>query len=240
MFNIAVCDDEKMYLEIIVRAIRDILQKKGITAYEIVPYILSTELYEDSRLLDYDVIFLDINMPEINGLEVARKIREINAKILIVFISSYMDYAVKCYQLEATRYILKNELQEMLPECIDTIVYKLAIQAQKREYSFLEGNKSISIDGIYYIESQKHKLIFYVMEKNMAQYCLLDKLDNLEKELEPYGFIRIHKSFLVNSHYIKKIRSYCVTLVTGKALPIPKNRFQKVKERFYEIKGELR
>lgn len=239
MLKLAVCDDEKLYLDRIIRIIKDVFQHRGITDYKIDSYLSSQKLYKSSSLLDYDVIFLDINMPECSGLDVAKKIRDINSKVLLVFITAFADYAVDGYRMEAVRFVLKDMLEEMLIECVEAVIYKLSIQASKTTYAFLEGSRTLSLDNIYYIESQRHKLFFHVMQKNLVTYSIYAKLDDMEKEYTPYGFLRIHKSFLVNTHYIKEIRNYRVMLVNGMTLPVPKEKYQIIKERFYEIKGDL-
>ena len=73
----------------------------------------------------------------------------------------------------------------------------------------------------------------------MVQYSIYEKLDNIEKELQAYHFLRIHRSFLVNTKYIESIGNYRIRLKAGKVLPVPKEKFQKVKERYYEIMGDV-
>jgi DNA-binding LytR/AlgR family response regulator len=108
-------------------------------------------------------------------------------------------------------------------------------------FEFVEGNQSIDIADLYYIESCKHKVIFYVQkEKNKQLYTLYAKLDDLEHQLEQYLFIRIHKSYLVNYRHIHSVRNYILKLDTGEVLNIPKERFQAVKERYYELRGGMR
>ena len=97
----------------------------------------------------------------------------------------------------------------------------------------------LAVDRIRYIESNMHKLIFNVLGKKQAQYRLYGKLDDIEPELLKYDFLRVHKSFLVNSKYIVEIVNYKAYLNDGVALPIPRERYQKVKERYYEIKGDM-
>ena len=73
----------------------------------------------------------------------------------------------------------------------------------------------------------------------MVRYSLYEKLDNIEKELQKYRFLRIHKSFLVNTKYIESISNYRVLLKDGRILPVPRDKYQKVKERYYEIMGDM-
>lgn len=240
MLKIAVCDDEKYCGEKIVSLLEESLDNYGISVYGIDTYLSGKEFVEkNNKSQEYDVIFLDINMPDINGLEVAKKIREVCPDILLVFITAFIDFALEGYKMEAVRYLLKDMLDEMFPECMEALIRKLSLQAKKIRYNFIEGEVELTVDRIRYVESNMHKLIFNVLGKKQVQYRLYGKLDDIEPELLKYDFLRIHKSFLVNSKYIVEIVNYKVYLNDGVALPIPRERYQKVKERYYEIKGDM-
>lgn len=103
------------------------------------------------------------------------------------------------------------------------------------QFSFVEGKKSIKVDEIVYIETSRHKNIFYVGERT---YSIYKKLDEIEQELKGLDFLRIHQSFLVNMHYIDKISSYVLRLKTGRELSVPKARYPEVKRQFMMFKGE--
>lgn len=101
--------------------------------------------------------------------------------------------------------------------------------------SFVEGRKSIKAADVIYIETSRHKNIFYVGEQT---YSIYKKLDEIEEELKGMDFLRIHQSFLVNMHYIDKISSYILRLNTGKELSVPKARYPEVKRQYKLFKGE--
>ncbi|MCM1044125.1 MAG: LytTR family DNA-binding domain-containing protein [Candidatus Gastranaerophilales bacterium] len=239
MLRIAVCDDEELFLNRIVHSIKNGIDQHGLSAYEITPFLSGKDLLESSRTVEYGAIFLDINMPEDNGLEIAQKIRESGKDIILVFITSFMDYAIEGYKVEAMRFVLKDVLDEVMPECIDAIIRKLDLQAHKVKYDFVEGKREIAVDSIWLIESELHKLYFYISGQKSPQYSLYGKLDHMESELCSYSFLRIHKSFLVNTKYIDKIANYKVYLKNEKILPVPKEKFKEVRERYYEMMGEL-
>lgn len=240
MLHIAICDDEQYYLEKIEKLLQEQLLQQGISIFKLDTYSSGETLLADSEAVTrYQAIFLDINMPDLNGLKVAEKIREQCPNILLIFITAFIDYALEGYKMEAIRYLVKDMLEEMLPECVEAIIKKLYLQAQRMKYNFIEGKKALPVDRIYFIESQKHKLIFNVYAIKQKQYSLYDKLDNIEKGLAEYGFLRIHKSYLVNAMYIEDICNYKVKMQDGRLLPVPRAKFQKVKEQYYEIKGDL-
>lgn len=242
MIKIAIRDDEKYYLDKIEKGIKDNLYFQGISQYEINTYSSGQEFYrkaETNGLLEYDVIFLGINVAQINGLEIAEKIREKDSNVLLVFVTAFMEHSLEGYKFEATRFLIKSKLDDMLPECVETIIRKLKMQGNQISFTFLEGEKELFRDQIYFIESQKHKLIFHIEEPKLVQYSLYGKLDHVEDELSQFGFLRIHKSYLVNLKEIKEIANYKVKLKDGKILPVPREKYQRVKEKYYELMSEL-
>ena len=106
-------------------------------------------------------------------------------------------------------------------------------------FIFMEGEKRLYTDNILYVESRGHKSIFHYMEEGMVTYQIYDKLDSVERKLEGCNFLRTHKSYLVNMKHIRKVSNYAVFLDTGEELPIPRLRFQTVKEAFVDYKGAL-
>lgn len=101
-------------------------------------------------------------------------------------------------------------------------------------FSFVEGDKDIFIQDIIYVENEKHRQLFHIGD---IVYSMYSKLDEIEKGLEEYGFIRIHQSFLVNMRYIKRISSYVLLLENGISFSVPKARYKRVKKVFDEYTG---
>lgn len=239
MVRIAVCDDEKYYREKIMKLLKKEFGKRELQDYVIDEYVAGTELLKENHLLVYDIIFLDINMPEVNGMEIAERIRKAHPRVVLVFITAFVDYALEGYKTEAIRFLLKDMLEQSFPECIEAIIRKLSLQAYKVKCNSKEGEKEVPVDRICYIESMAHKLLFHISGIEAQQYSVYDKLDHMEEILEGYGFLRIHKSYLVNVKYVDEFACYVVKLKNGKQLPVPREKYQQVKERFYEMVGDM-
>lgn len=109
----------------------------------------------------------------------------------------------------------------------------------KKEFNFKEGRKEIALDKLLYIESNLHKLEFFVTGSGQKSYIMYEKLDTLEDELAENNFIRIHKSYLVNAKHIESITRYKVRLTSGVELAIPKARYTYVKNQFITYQGEV-
>lgn len=232
--EIIVCDDSRMDREHLIRLLRDYEKKKGLT-FDVTEYGSGEALLKNiDKLQDGSILFLDINMEGTDGLDAAARIKSLRPKISIVLVTAYIGYALEGYKVEASRFLVKDDLEASVIECMDTLVRKLEQDAQVMDFSFVEGNVRLKLSDIIYIETARHKNIFYTKNGNFQIY---KKLDEIEKELREYGFVRIHMSFLINMRYIKKISSYVMTLTTGKEISVPKSRYAEVKRNYTLFKG---
>lgn len=241
MFRIAVCDDEGHFRKRIREILTDYMNKNGIL-YEIDEFESGKDFISlGINLARYHIVFLDINMDELDGMETAQKIRKISNNIFIVFVTAFITCALQGYSVGAIRYILKNNVNfsELIFECMDAISMNMNYVVKKKEFHFHEGTKNVSLERLLYIESRLHKLEFYIMEDKLNKYSLYGKLDELEKELEGNNFVRIHQSYLVNMKHIEKVSRYEMLLNNGMKLEIPKARYKFVQETFVLFKGEI-
>ena len=241
MLKIAICDDEKYFRKEINDILIPYLNEKGIV-HSIDAFDSGEEfVLRGIEMLKYDVVFLDINMERMDGLETARKIREYSKDVFIVFVTAYIDYTLEGYKVDAIRYILKNNstLKNAVEECMDAIQDKMNYSVNTIEFEFLEGKKSILLDRILYIESNLHKLIFYIMEDTLEKYTLYMTLDDLENKLSCDRFLRIHQSYLVNIAHVGKVVRYSLFTDNGTELSIPKARYKEVQRAVAEYKGAI-
>lgn len=243
MFRIAICDDESCFRQSFQEYIADYLKSNGIS-YQIDTFCSGEEFFAlGAAMTGYTVVFLDINMGGMDGVAVAKKIRSISKEIFIVFVTAYFDYTLEGYKVDAIRYLIKdsnqNNFQNTVNECMDSIIEKMNYVVVKKKFEFTEGMKELSMEKLLYVESNLHKLLFHVMEEELKVYTLYETLDELEKKLEGNGFIRIHKSYLVNLKYIKNVLRYKAILYDGTELIIPKVRYMQVKEAFIAYQGEV-
>lgn len=237
MLRIAICDDEKYDRDRIQALLLEYLETHNLNA-SIDLFSSGKEfLSERDNLVKYDIVFLDINMEEIDGIQTAQEMRSFQSDTCIVLVTAFINYVLEGYKVGAVRYIMKDALDVQIKECMDAIIQKM--QFREITFPFLEGDRTLYTDNILYVESRKHKCIFSCMERENVTYQLYGKLDQIEIKLERYGFLRIHKSFLVNMKHVRTISNYLVTLDSGEELPVPRLRFRKVKEEFVAYKGAM-
>lgn len=233
--NIIICDDSRKDREILTKLLQAYEQENNLH-FMITEYESGTELCRDDKALQKcRILFLDINMEEMDGLKAAIKIKEAYPKLFIVLVTAYMNYVLDGYKVKASRFLLKDNLAETIGECMDDLIVEIQKTSRVLEFPFVEGRIKICADDIIYIETSRHKNVFYT-EK--GTYSIYKKLDELEAELTDMGFVRIHLSFLVNMRYIAKISNYVLTLSGGKEISVPKSRYQEVKRKYALYKGE--
>lgn len=237
MLQIAICDDEQFYRDRIKKLLEKYMHNNAL------PCTLHTFLSGEELIRQceggaaFDIVFLDISMKEMDGLQTAERIRAYHRDTYIVFVTAFMDYALEGYKVNAVRYLMKDNLEGALEECMKAILQRM--QVAQVTFSFLEGEKRLYTDCILYVESRGHKSVFHYMEAGRAVYQIYRKLDDLEQQLAGHNFLRIHKSYLVNMKHIRKVGNYTALLDTGEELPIPRPRFQKIKEAFVDYKGAM-
>jgi DNA-binding LytR/AlgR family response regulator len=225
--QIAVCDDEIIFLEDMVDHIA--LQfKKADSEFNINSFIDGTKLLEENSNIPFDVLFLDIEMPGISGIEMAETIRASNPYVIIIFITNRDDLVFHSLRYRPFRFIRKTHLGEELPEAIEAIVKKLRSENQYFTVSFNNSSMQIRITDIMYVESYKHDIFLYTQDE---KYRIKSNLKRIEKELESYGFIRVHSGFLVNYRYIFSIDKTKVILNNKDMVPLSRYRSEAVKQK---------
>lgn len=241
MFRIAICDDEKIFRddlkEILIRYMTD----RGIML-EIDTFSSGKEFVElGIEMVKYKIVFLDINMDELDGIMTAKKIRENSKDMFIVFVTAFVNYTIEGYKVDAVRYILKDNknLVASVYECMDAIHEKMDYKITWAEFDFCEGTRKVSLNRILYIESKLHKLEFHVMEDCLQKYTLQGTLNEIDDKFAGNDFLRIHQSFLVNMKFIKNISRYRVLLNNGILLDIARARYKYVEEKFIAYRGEV-
>ena len=232
--NIIICDDcyeDRTFLNNLLRE----YEKSSTEHFNITEYASGTGLCKDKEVLsNCQIVFLDINMEDQDGLKTAIKIKELYPDIYIVLVTAYMSYSLEGYKVKASRFLLKDDLEHTIKECMDSLIGDLHKKDCYVEFSFVEGQVRLQTDEIIYIETAKHKNAFYTKKQT---YTIYKKMDEIEEELAGFGFVRVHQSFLVNMRYIEKISSYVLRLINGKEISVPKSRYQEVKRTFALYKG---
>ena len=229
MLNIVICEDEIEQQEILKDYLEQILNEINIK-YEILIFNSGEELFKNYPD-NIDIFLLDIQMDGLNGMEVARKIRQIDKKeVEIIFTTSLIEYIQEGYEVRAYRYLLKpiklKKIKKHIISCIEELT--------KNKESYIAVNEKnntckVKISEITYIEIQKREMTIHTINED---YTINSSMSKLENELSKYNFYRCHKSFMVNIDFIKNIKQYIAILDNKEEVPISRYRFKETKSRF--------
>ncbi len=179
----------------------------------------------------YDIIFLDINMPLMNGLELGRRIKDSDDRSNIIFTTSYASLAINGYEINAFDFLVKPIKQKDLFASLDRLVKRIMEKnTAKIAIRIKHGYKAIAARDIYYVEVVRHELIVHCTDE---QYSFRGVLKNIEQELGD-GFAKCSICYLVNLDYVDSISGDEVLLPNGIHLPISRSKKQEFTEKFLE------
>lgn len=241
MIRIVIIDDDAIFLGKLrdkVRAILDGSKLAGmIHCYE------SIEDTLDSILADADIFFLDMDFQgkDYSGVDIARRIRNINQEAVLIFVTNYIEYAPEGYEVQAFRYILKTDLDRKLETCLLQAIVKLQTICETVEFQVSREPLTLPIADILYIESQGHTALIHIDStgnNTVDVHKLYSTLTLLEQKLVPLGFLRIHKSYLVNMHRIRTYKYNTVILDNGTELQASEKKYAENKKQYLLWKGK--
>ncbi|MBR6256123.1 MAG: response regulator transcription factor [Lachnospiraceae bacterium] len=217
--RIALCDDERQTSEKLYDMIENISRSLDVI----------TDVFTDGNELlrrfaqkSYDLVFLDIEMPAVDGLTVAEKLRDMSTEVFIVFLTSHVEYAIKGYEVNALRYLTKPPAKEKVREIIEYVRKK---QAEEKSLWIKtgDGEYKLKLSDIIYIEALNQKMLIHTLSGN---YEVWGKLSDYEDKLGGEGFFRIHRSFLVSLSKVCGIKGQYIKVSGGDELPVGRTKEQ--------------
>lgn len=235
MLHIAICDDEQSFVDHLKSLIRQYAAETG-EEIKVSPYYDGLDLIEkyDPTV---DLIFLDIQMKLVDGLRTAEKIRQMDEKVGIIFLTTLTQYGLEGYKYRAADYIIKPIRYVRLRDELNRF---LSMSRQDASPSLIIKNDSgkykIFLKSLRYIETFNRNLLFHTEQEKIICY---KSMKEVEQELKGQGFARSHSSYLINLFYIKGVQKLEITLVTGEILPISQPKRKQFMEELTEYWGDM-
>ena len=234
MIRIAVCDDERCFTEqidhIIANHARDITPPP-----ETVLYTSSGQLlYDVEEGAHFDLLLLDIEMPEKDGMCLAASLRRHLPMALIIFITSHTQYAVKAYELSVFRYIPKSEMETCLPLALKDAC-RILKQSASDTYIIESARRiqKISVEDIIYVYKQQK---YSVMAAKGGEIPVRKSLAQVLEELNAItagstgSFLMVERGYIVNMFHVEKLEDEQIYLDNGSVLPVSRNRLKETRE----------
>lgn len=237
MLKIAICDDEMIEANYVESLILKIVKGKGLLA-EIDVFVDALDMLNKGESI-YDIIYLDIELGSLNGVQVARKIREQNKNIILIFISAYDSYLRELFEVNTFRFIDKPINEATFYKYFEEAYDKICLEGIYFEYEFNREAVKVEFGHISYFESKGRYILLHT-DKSIERF--IGKLDEVEKIISQYKitFLRIHQSYLVSYKFVKSVARNKLLLEDGTILPISNDRQKIVKREFYQkIEDEI-
>lgn len=229
MIRIAITDDDTMYLETLEQYFSQFFTANSIE-YKTSVFTDGRSLIEDCNKQTYDILVLDIDMPELNGIEVAEQIRKQNSNIVLVFVTNMEHLVFESFKYAPYRFIRKSKLRQEIPELLESLRSKFSSESMLYKFEYDDKTIKIPLHEIMYFESFNHDIFLHDCYGN--EYKVNETLSTLFEKYEDCGFIKTHKSYLVNYLYIYEFRRNCVVLDNQVELPLSKNRTSEIKQQY--------
>ena len=233
--KIAICDDEAKDI----KRLTDLIERYGEDNhldFSITEFNSGKELIKDIKMGDRpEIIFLDINMDGMDGLTVAKSVREEMEDVPIVLVTAYMNYALDGYKVRASRFLVKDELDKTINEAMNDICREIRRKSKSILLSCVEGEIRFKVSDIILIESDAHRNEIHTADK---RYRIYEKMDVLEEKLSGYGFLRAHRCYLVNIVHVQGIGGYKITMDNGDTVPVPRARYTEIKQKYLLFAGK--
>ncbi len=226
--KIAVCDDEKIFTENTIEMIYSLLADRNMCS--IIACSSGEEVLEKHRTENFDIIFLDIEMDGISGMEAAREIRKNDSKVIIVFLTNYHEFAEEGYEVGAFRYLVKNQPEYVYEEKFKSILEEYFQNHKMFEVKSKNTTSYLYLNEICYFDVLDKEITVHTMKNKIKYY---GKLSDVEEQLKNDElFIKPHKSFLINISKVSCINNNDITMKNGDVVLMSRNCKKLVESKY--------
>lgn len=238
MIRIAICDDEQTICSLLENILMNIAENITVD-FEIETFISGESLCRELERRKYDLIFLDIELPKVSGIDIGKYIREElkNELVQIAYISAKEGYAMELFEFRPINFLIKPIKVEKVAKVIQKYMVITEQDNHTFEYKKRMEYYKILMSEIIYFENRNRKVSIYTINGKDEFY---DSMENIYNVVKKHDFLFIHKSIIVNYRFIRKISYEEVVMLDGTVLPISQSRRPAIKTMYMKIKrGEL-
>lgn len=230
MIHIALIDDEEKIRKIVSRYI--VQTAKVYAEVKIYEFQSAEALLKCLRKKQhFDILFVDIELPEMSGVNLGEIVREKHPEIYLIFLTAHSEFAIEGYAIEAHQYILKNQIEKRLPK----ILKKTIAQIENEKYKFRIVGTTLDRQKIYYRD------IFYIHKKKGEKYvqyitnteALRERItiDQLLQELQSEEFLLAERGYIINMRHVMRIKGNTIYMENNSEIEVSKKRITEVKEK---------
>ena len=184
----------------------------------------------------HDIVFLDIQMGKLDGLETARFIRKIDRESILIFVTNMAQFAIKGYEVDALDFILKPASMASITYVLDKAMKRLDGSGDKSSFSLKtsDGTVSLSANDITYVEVFDHNLVYHTTR---GEYTVRVRLSDVSEKLSPDRFVTCNRSFVVNLRHVSSVTADSL-LVGDTRISVSKSHRKELMKRFSSFLGD--
>ncbi len=236
MLTIGICDDnphfamtltKKLY-ELCVYNLSERIDCKVIPAFG-----SASDVIKHLKKQSINILFLDIDMPNINGFKLAEYLCKNHPDTVIIFVSSYEDFVYSSFEYCPFRFLRKAHLNQELPITFKKVIDKCLLDKETLSFDTTEGEELLRIKDIVLFEGQKN--YFAIKTTNSKTYKCRGTLNSVEELVTPYDFYRIQSSYIINYEHISNVENDCVIMKTGENINISRRKLNSFKTAYMQF-----
>lgn len=227
MIRIAVCDDDRHYLDTISGELEKLLKNQQIEM-EIEAFDSGHSILQRHRQSPFDVLFLDIDMPDVTGFEIAKSIRVTSPRAYVIFVTCKHDLVYESFEYQPFYFLCKSAEQNLMGDLHRILGKLLPLYKQSRMTEIADraiGSLYIPIKDILYIQSDRHYLLYHLTKDDPVPIRERKVLSVKEDELSSFDFFKPHRRYLVNMHHVGRfdLTVNAVLMSNGASIPISRS-----------------
>lgn len=235
MLRIVLCDDEPAWCSLLADMVADWAEQRRI---EVKTDLCGNAdqfffIWEDEK--NMDILLLDIDMPGMDGMRLAHRLRDMGESMQIIFVTGFPEHAQEGYEVDALSYLLKPVKKEQLFACLDKAESRLGRREPELVEQTAEGIVKIRLRDLYFLESMAHDVMLYCRNRPDPIRCRTG-IRHMEQKLreKSSSFFRLHRSYLINLACVERIGRREVALEDGTRLPVPRGRWKELNEAYLD------
>ncbi len=236
-YSIAVCDDEKLALDVVSSAVKSLMNKYSVTG-GVETFFSARDFLERSKTKTFDLIFLDVEMPELSGIKLGKILRASLDAVKIIFVSGREDKVFDTFEVSPFAFVRKSKLLTDLESAFLRFVKGEKEKASDNKIILKKrsGIAAIDVNLIEYVESNRNFQNVFMSDGSVAETS--SSMAEIDKALSKHGFLRVHRGYIVSLRFIKSLSFSSITMKNGAEIPVSRGLMPKVKLKFMEFLQE--